>query len=53
MVCKHVWAQKWRDAILMHLPEGQTSELEPLPTYKNAPRQRRVHSHTLVEKGNP
>lgn len=23
-------------AILMHLPKGQTSELEPLSTYKNA-----------------
>ena len=31
-------------ATLMHLPKGQTSELEPLLTYKNAPRQRRVHS---------
>ncbi len=34
-------------AILMHLPEGQTSELEPLQPYKNAPRQRRVHSYWL------
>ena len=28
-------------AILMHLPEGQTSELEPLPNYKNAATPRR------------
>ena len=26
-------------ATLMHLTEGQTSEMEPHPTYKNAPRQ--------------
>ena len=33
------YGQKNGVATLMHLPEGQTSELEPLSTYKNAPRQ--------------
>lgn len=30
--------------LLCTLPKGQTSELEPLSTYENTPRHRRVHS---------
>ena len=31
--------------LLCTLPKGRAWKLEPLPTYKNAPRQRRVHSY--------
>ena len=34
-------------ATLMHLPKGQTSEMEPLQPNKNAPRHWRVHSNWL------
>ena len=34
-------------ATLMHLPKGHVWKLEPLLTYKNAPRQRRVHSYIV------
>ena len=34
-------------ATLMHLPKGHVWKLEPLLTYKNAPRHRRVHSYIV------
>ena len=34
--------------LLCTLPKGQTSELEPLPQYKNASTPKREHSNTFV-----